>query len=167
MTEQNLYKKTCVVLALTLAAPAVVGLFGIGADDDMTPAKAVSSYAKNIDHPAASTPGDDKKASGDENKSSEKDDAISKKSEASKNDASKERSTTPEKTTKKDAGTYTVKAGDTYGCIAESHYGSYEMWPAVQRANAGPGYGEYTLHVGAKLTLPATTTELETTNLCD
>lgn len=67
------------------------------------------------------------------------------------------------------ASTYEVKPGDTYGCIAEKYYGSYDQWQKVFDANAGySGFAEYELHVGAKLTMPAIS-DAETTpktNLC-
>jgi LysM repeat protein len=52
---------------------------------------------------------------------------------------------------------YTVKEGDTYGCIAEKYYGSYENYVNVMAANPvyTEGFTEYELHVGAKLVLPA------------
>jgi LysM repeat protein len=69
-------------------------------------------------------------------------------------------SQTPSATAKagvdKPATEYTVKEGDTYGCIAEKYYGSYEHWPDVMAANpVTEGYAEYRLFVGAKLVLPA------------
>ena len=56
-------------------------------------------------------------------------------------------------------GFYTVKDGDTYGCIAEANYGSYEHWQDILNVNSGygQGFGEYQLHVGAVLELPAIT----------
>lgn len=54
--------------------------------------------------------------------------------------------------------TYTVKEGDTYGCIAEKYYGSYEHWTDVVSANpSSDGFTEYELHVGAQIVLPAVT----------
>lgn len=51
---------------------------------------------------------------------------------------------------------YEVKEGDTYGCIAENYYGSFEHWPDIMSVNPSTkGYTEYELHVGAKITLPA------------
>jgi len=51
---------------------------------------------------------------------------------------------------------YTVKDGDTYGCIAEKYYGSFEHWVDVINANpGGVGFAEYELHVGARIVLPA------------
>ncbi len=53
---------------------------------------------------------------------------------------------------------YTVKEGDTYGCIAEKYYGSYEHWTDVVSANpSSDGFTEYELHVGAQIVLPAVT----------
>ncbi len=54
------------------------------------------------------------------------------------------------------ATTYVVKDGDTYGCIAEKYYGSFENWMDVMNANPRTeGFQEYRLFVGAVLTLPA------------
>jgi LysM repeat protein len=52
---------------------------------------------------------------------------------------------------------YTVKEGDTYGCIAEKYYGSYEQYADVMAANPvhDQGFGEYSLYEGAQLVLPA------------
>lgn len=63
--------------------------------------------------------------------------------------------------TGKAATTYTVKDGDTYGCIAEKYYGSYENFVDVMAANPvyDQGFGEYQLYVGAQLTLPAVAQE--------
>lgn len=56
---------------------------------------------------------------------------------------------------------YTVKDGDTYGCIAEKYYGSYEHYTDVMAANPvnQTGFGEYSLYVGAQLVLPAVAKE--------
>lgn len=69
---------------------------------------------------------------------------------------------TPTTTTTADATdkaetVYTVKEGDTYGCIAEKYYGSYEHYVDIMAANPVSQYGfsEYQLFVGAQLTLPA------------
>lgn len=53
-------------------------------------------------------------------------------------------------------GFYTVKEGDTYGCIAEIYYGSFEHWTDILNANIryGNGYSEHELHVGAVLEMP-------------
>jgi len=52
---------------------------------------------------------------------------------------------------------YTVKEGDTYGCIAEKYYGSFEHYTEIMAANPlyATGFGEYSLFVEAKLVLPA------------
>jgi nucleoid-associated protein YgaU len=81
---------------------------------------------------------------------------------------------TPAKTSStgdKAASTYVVKDGDTYGCIAEKYYGSFEQYQNVMDANwaaTTPGYGEYHLDVGAKLTLPAVAASnvLPATSIC-
>ncbi len=71
----------------------------------------------------------------------------------------------------KAAGEYVVKQGDTYGCIAEKYYGSYEQYSRVMAANwadTAPGYGEFRLDVGAKVRLPAVSAAQMTpvTNVC-
>jgi LysM repeat protein len=55
------------------------------------------------------------------------------------------------------ATSYTVKSGDTYGCIAEKYYGSFEHFQEVMTANPvnDVGFGEYSLFEGAVLSLPA------------
>lgn len=60
-------------------------------------------------------------------------------------------------TSDKAASLYTVKEGDTYGCIAEKYYGSYEHWSDIYNANAryGVGYSPDRLFVDAVLELPA------------
>jgi nucleoid-associated protein YgaU len=57
----------------------------------------------------------------------------------------------------KAASTYVVKEGDTYGCIAEKYYGSYEHYSDIMASNSitQQGFGEYSLYVGATLVLPA------------
>jgi LysM repeat protein len=60
----------------------------------------------------------------------------------------------------KAASTYVVKEGDTYGCIAEKYYGSFENWVDVDAVNPNTeGFLERRLFVGATLTLPALTAE--------
>jgi len=56
---------------------------------------------------------------------------------------------------------YTVKDGDTYGCIAEKYYGSFEHWVDIMNSNPvhTDGFSEYELHVGAQLVLPAITAD--------
>lgn len=64
-------------------------------------------------------------------------------------------------TSDKAASLYTVKEGDTYGCIAEKYYGSFEHWTDIYNLNAryGRGFSEYYLHVDAVLELPAISAE--------
>lgn len=52
---------------------------------------------------------------------------------------------------------YTVKEGDTYGCIAEKYYGSFEHFVDIMASNPVDqmGFGERTLFVDAQLVLPA------------
>lgn len=66
----------------------------------------------------------------------------------------------------KPAGTYTVQPGDTYGCIAEKYYGSYEYWPLLVQTNTGVGFEEYRLFVGAVVQLPAVTVTKPASSLC-
>jgi LysM repeat protein len=56
----------------------------------------------------------------------------------------------------KAASTYVVKEGDTYGCIAEKYYGSFENWVDVDAANPNTeGFLERQLFIGTTLVLPA------------
>lgn len=58
------------------------------------------------------------------------------------------------------ASTYVVKEGDTYGCIAEKYYGSFENWVNIDSANPDTeGFLERRLFVGAALELPALTAD--------
>jgi nucleoid-associated protein YgaU len=52
---------------------------------------------------------------------------------------------------------YTVVEGDTYACIAEKYYGSLEHYVEIMASNPiyNVGFGEYSLHVGAQIVLPA------------
>ncbi len=63
---------------------------------------------------------------------------------------------------------HVVEAGDTYGCIAEEYYGSFEYWPLIEAANAssGVGFQELELHIGNRLILPATTDQKPASSLC-
>lgn len=53
--------------------------------------------------------------------------------------------------------TYDVKEGDTYGCIAEKYYGSFEHYVDIMRVNptSQRGFSERHLYVDAVLVLPA------------
>lgn len=61
-----------------------------------------------------------------------------------------------QKSTQDKSGFYVVKEGDTYGCISETYYGSYEHWTDILNANVryGNGYYERELHIGATLEMP-------------
>jgi LysM repeat protein len=65
---------------------------------------------------------------------------------------------------------YVVQKGDTYGCIAERHYGSHHHYQEVMAANpiTKKGFSERKLFVGAKVVLPAIAAQdlKQTTNLC-
>ncbi len=75
--------------------------------------------------------------------------------EAEQNES--EPSSLPDTGSGKAESVYTVKEGDTYGCIAEKYYGSYEHYVDIMAANPiyDLGFGEYSLFVDAKLVLPA------------
>lgn len=162
MSDSKLFKYACYVLAATLLVPVAVYaasmVFGFSGQD---PAKYIAEGTKSVlnqvEKEEAPKKSDDKKS----------DKKVSKKS----TEKSDKKSTKKSAVTGKKASTYTVKSGDTYGCIAEKYYGSLELWPVVYDANigGGVGYGEYDLHVGAVLVLPAVSASNMTpaSNLCE
>ena len=162
MSDSKLFKYACYVLAATLLVPVAVYaasmVFGFSGQD---PAKYIAEGTKSVlnqvEKKEAPKKSDDKKS----------DKKVSKKSSDKK---VVKKSTKKSAVTGKKASTYTVKSGDTYGCIAEKYYGSLELWPVVYNANigGGVGYGEYDLHVGAVLVLPAVSASNMTpaSNLC-
>jgi len=85
-------------------------------------------------------------------------DSTDKSSDEAKSSDAKSESTP---TTGKSASLYTVKEGDTYGCIAEKYYGSFEHWVDIYNSNAryGRGFSEYHLYVDAVLEMPAISAE--------
>lgn len=98
---------------------------------------------------------EDKKQDGAESK---KEDQSTKKSdETNSSNGDNKTNAAPDNSQDKPAGFYTVKAGDTYGCIAEKYYGSYEHWVDILNANIkyGEGFEETRLFVDAKLEMPA------------
>ena len=155
MTETQLFKRAAAVLASTLAIPVIVILTTSGGSNAVK--QRLASYLGGATNVSAQT----NKDGSEESEMPET--VMDKDTEASK----------PDESMKKEEGseaTYTVKEGDTYGCIAEKHYGSYDQWQKVYAANAGYlGYDEYELHVGAKIVMPALANEeIKTeTNLCN
>lgn len=169
MTERKMYNYTVIGLTSTILVPIAVAVFGI--TGSTAPISTVAAnYVKNT---VAKGSTSDKNTSTDNTQKS----TNKKKATTSTKDAAKtnDKSTSSEtaasqgRVAAKPAGMYTVKAGDTYGCIAEKYYGSYEMWPQVYQQNGGwPGYTEYNLDVGAKLQMPALrkSTTFSPTHLC-
>lgn len=157
MTETSLFRLTLGVLAATVLAPIIVAATGVGGDRATTGDR-LDSYIANAS--TAQGQGVDGSKQAD----------VSKKDTANQKDpTANEKASQATTAGAKAAGSYTVKAGDTYGCIAEQYYGSYDQWTRVYEQNAGwPGYDEYELHVGAKLQLPAVSADevRQTTNVC-
>lgn len=162
MNESQLFKRTCLVLASTLILPVAVALFAHGGAEE------VKKYVDQGTMTSFVGSKDKKSADKDSKKDQKSTDKKTADKSSDKNSASSAKET---ETGVKSASTYTVKAGDTYGCIAENYYGSYEQWPTIYNANigGGVGYGEYDLHVGAVLTLPAVAADQvkPASQLCD
>lgn len=155
MTEHALFQRAAVALGATILAPLFVAITGLGDSGSVSP---IASYVgrTSATQTVNETINDDSKSS--DKTSTESSDKSSNGSSAAVESAGA-----------KAAGSYTVKDGDTYGCIAEKYYGSYEMWPQVYAQNAGyPGFEEYHLDVGAKLQMPAVSAaeSLPKTALC-
>ncbi|MBP9668115.1 hypothetical protein KBD87_04945 [Candidatus Saccharibacteria bacterium] len=154
MTEKQMYNYVRAGLVATIIVPLVVGVFGLGAKANTT--GNFSGYLSGKS--STSSVVDAGKKSMDTKKSSN-----------AKSDESKATDGSIARAPATKAGEYTVKSGDTYGCIAENYYGSYEMWPKVYELNGGyPGFEEYHLDVGAKLQMPAATAgnTMPKTNVC-
>lgn len=158
MTESLLFKRVSWVLALTVAAPLIVALMSNGRVDINN---RLSAYLNKISVQQASD--QDSK-----DKTSEPEEGAANSTESSSDETSASESTAAAEATNsqnaagldlasvKPASTHTVEAGDTYGCIAEKYYGSFDQWQLIYNANAGyPGFSEYGLDVGAQLVLPA------------
>lgn len=173
MTEENLFRSTLVTLAVTLAAPLIVGLTGVGGPQNTSANDIVKSYvtasnqsnqtdsAKKADNSAKDTASNNNDTSTESKQDND--------TATSDNTADKSQNSSATKADAKVAGTYTVMDGDTYGCIAEEYYGSYDQWQRVYDANAGwSGFNEYDLAVGAKLQMPAVAANevLPATQLC-
>lgn len=177
MTERTLYRRTLVVLGLTILPPLVVAASGLGLGAKGTK---LDTRLTDYIHGVAATGVVATKDTVSTQKAPATADKTTPAAPAQNSANQKVKSTAqntmlPNTAAKgvaaaaKSAGTYTVKNGDTYGCIAEHYYGSYDQWPRVYEANGGyVGYEEYSLAVGARLQLPAITTDqvLPSTDLC-
>lgn len=175
MTEKNLFRTTLITLGSTLVLPLIVGATGLAAPDGKPAGELVKNYvgATTADQKRDETEQTRNDAKTSTDKSA--DSSQPAKTDDTTNQASQPAaspSPAPQAATSagdKAAGTYTVKAGDTYGCIAEKYYGSYDQWPRVYNANAGwPGFEEYHLAVGAVLQMPAVSSAnaLPKTSIC-
>lgn len=169
MTEKTLFRNTLITLGSTIVLPLIIGLTGIAALDGKSTQQLIKSYI------AAAAP----VASASDQTKIVQDGVASEASEPATDMQDKTASSGKAESTNgtaangyapvKPAGTYTVQSGDTYGCIAEKYYGSYDQWSRVYAVNAGwPGFEEYHLHVGAVLQMPAVTAAeiLPPTSLC-
>lgn len=177
MTEKNLFSSTMATLGLTIMAPLFVGLSGIGAPANTSANDLVKSYVAA--NQQSTTSGNDNKAGNNDNNNANQNGQSSgdntNNNDNTTNAGNSSSGSQPSSTGaaasagSKSAGTYVVKDGDTYGCIAEKYYGSYDQWPKLYAANAMyPGYEEYHLNVGATMQMPAVDAEhaLPKTNLC-
>lgn len=174
MTERNLFRTALGVLGSTILVPGVVALSGVAVPEGKTVGTVVKDYltsaAKTVDEAKNDGAADDTKTDDTAKETTNgSNDQAAKSDNASTQNSSKLAESTVALGSVKPAGTYTVKEGDTYGCIAEKYYGSYDQWPKVYSMNAGPvGYDEYYLAVGAKLQMPAVSGAevLPKTSLC-
>lgn len=138
MSDISLYDRIRLALVATLLAPLLVMIVGAG-DGETTASDRVASYITQTTSKKAVVDGTTKT-----------DDAMK------KDDQSTTKTSVDGMASPKPAGSYVVKAGDTYGCIAEAYYGSYDQWTQVYDLNAGwDGFSEYHLAVGATLQMPA------------
>ena len=163
MTEMTLFQKTLTALGATILAPLFVAVTGVGGQD-------MSVHDRLQEYASVAVVEQDKKAEDEAN--DVKDGESADQTDATKQEQTEENGNVqvPEGyASAKPEGTYVVKEGDTYGCIAEKYYGSYDQWSKVYDLNAGwPGFDEYRLDVGAQLQLPAVGADevLPKTNLC-
>lgn len=154
MTETELYNRTRVGLVASVILPLVVGLSGLNGGNSVS--DRLTSYVSGASKlqqvtvdPAL---------------------AVNTTDNLAKEDPQSGPASKLERSVTKPVGSYVVKDGDTYGCIAERYYGSYDQWTRIYEANAGwPGFNEYDLAVGAKLQLPAVSADqvVSKTNLCE
>ncbi len=160
MTESLLFKRVSWALALTVAVPLIVALMSNGRLDINN---RLSAYLNKISvQQAADQDSKDKTSESEDtanNTESSSDSASDSESTATAEATNSQNATGLDLASVKPASTYTVEAGDTYGCIAEKYYGSFDQWQLIYNANAGyPGFSEYGLDVGAQLVLPAVDT---------
>lgn len=143
--NSDIFKK--ITYAVVIVALLLVGYLAFIKDD--------SSTSKNADFLGIKT------SSGDKEIGNQSDLSIDSNSEEKTNSSETEESASKSEEKDKKSGFYTVKEGDTYGCIAEAYYGSYEHWTDVLNANIvyGEGYSEQELHIGAMLEMPTISAE--------
>ncbi len=161
MTEKNVFRAALITLGSTFAVPVVVATTGLGMTGGLSASDSVKSYIASAHAQATASQSQGK---GDTTQS-----GASHSSSTPSDDQKSASTAAPAAVGAKAASTYTVKAGDTYGCIAEQYYGSYEQWPKVYAVNSMyPGYEEYHLNVGAVVQLPAISSGevLPQTRLC-
>lgn len=168
MTELALFQRALIVLGATIVGPLFVAATGIGGEGQSVNER-IGEYVA-----VAVADGGDEQAANEQDQPANNDqqnagDGDTKDQANGQNDT--ENAQRPDGYAgTKEAGTYTVKEGDTYGCIAEQYYGSYDQWSRVYELNAGwPGFDEYRLDVGAVLQMPAVSEAeaLPATNLCE
>lgn len=174
MREKDLFRNALVTLGATILAPLGVAVSGTNGANNQPLSDALKSYAA-----VSGQSSNDKTNNAKSDDTSKKDDNTGNNTnnESGSNDTASENAASQNGSqaapagyaAAKSAGTYTVKAGDTYGCIAEKYYGSYDQWQKVYDANGMyPGFDEYNLNVGATLQMPAVsaTEALPKTDLC-
>ena len=178
MTEKNLFRTTLITLSSTIVLPLLVGTTGLAAPNSSSTNDLVKDYiaaAHGTDAVQSnnSNSGSSTETKSDTNKSSTSSNNSTDQAQSSDTTSTTTPAATEVQTTTstgaKATGTYVVKEGDTYGCIAEKYYGSYEQWPKVYAANSAyPGYEEYHLNVGAVVLLPAVSAAevLSQTSVC-
>lgn len=125
-------------LAVALAKQAVVGAEDVVAGTDNQPTESTDTTT-----PAETTSESTSAVVGSDTSSSTNTNSIQPKPISSSNG--------------KPQALYTVKEGDTYGCIAEKYYGSFEHFTDIMASNPSDqvGFGEKRLFVDAQLILPA------------
>lgn len=184
MTEKNLFRTTLITLGSTIVLPLIVAMTGVAAPNGASTNDLVKGYlsaahgadavqANNSSSSSSSNNGSSSETKSDTNSSSTQSNPSTDQTTRADTATTTTPAATDTRTTAtagvKAASTYVVKEGDTYGCIAERYYGSYEQWPKVYAANSAyPGYEEYHLNVGAVVQLPAVSTAevLPQTSVC-
>lgn len=165
MDETTLFQRTLIALGATILGPLFVATTGVGGQG-----ASVNERIQDYVSVAVATNDQSDEETTDETSDGQQGENGEQTNGEGGNRENESEATPDGYAAAKDAGTYTVKEGDTYGCIAETYYGSYDQWSRVYATNAGwPGFDEYRLDVGAVLQMPAVTQAeaLPTTSLCD